>query len=195
MNRFLIFPLYLLLLIGCDSFKKDSFYQNDFSNLKIDSAKISQDIIVADNLKINPPKNWVILNSSVGEKKFSIGMVTKRDENIIIKTKFILSGKAKNQIMTVSELIPDTNSAKNFLNNYYEFLKLKFRNDEISFANFTLNKKNVDLIQTKKIGLISLKFLLVLVNRKVYQIEFTFSNNDYKNLIEEIKSSVATIKY
>ncbi|GAB4153244.1 MAG: hypothetical protein Fur0015_15450 [Ignavibacteriales bacterium] len=196
MSKFLSLLLLIILFVGCDSSKKESATQNDFSNIKIDSTRISNEQLIVDNyLKINPPKDWSKLNSPVELKKFSIGNVTRRDENLSIMTKFILSGKLQNQLMTISEILPDTNSASNFLDDYYKFLRLKFRNDEISFSKFKLDRKNVEMIQTKKQTLISLKFLFNAESNKVYQIEFTFLNIEYENLIEDIKSSVASIKF
>ncbi|GAB4137920.1 MAG: hypothetical protein Fur0015_09520 [Ignavibacteriales bacterium] len=196
MSKFLSLLSLIILLVGCDSSKKESATQNDFSNIKIDSTRISNEQLIVDNyLKINSPKDWSVLNSPVELKKFSIGNVTRRDENLIIMTKFILSGKSQNQLMTISEILPDTNSASNFIDDYYKFLRLKFRNDEISFSKFELSKKNIDMVQTKKQNLISLKFLISSVNKKIYQIEFTFLNTEYENLIQDIKSSVASMKF
>jgi hypothetical protein len=181
------------VIAGCNLFKQES--GKEFSQLKIDSTKISQSEVGSNNgIRINPPRGWRNLNSKIESKRISLGSVLHKDESFNLNTKFVFIGNSTNQLMTISEMIPDSNSANNFIENYFNFIKLKFRNYKINFDKLIINHHATDKIEIKKEGLMSIRFLTQTSDNKIVQIEFTLPVKDYEKVIDNIKSSIATLK-
>jgi len=181
------------MLAGCNLFRQEN--KKEFSELKIDSSKISKNSIESiKGIQINPPLGWRNLNSLIESKRISLGSVLHKDESFSLNTKSVFIGNSPNQLMTISEMIPDSNSANNFVENYFNFIKLKFRNDEINFDKMIINRHATDKIEIKKEGLMSIRFLTQTSDNRIVQIEFTLPVKDYEKVIENIKSSIATLK-
>jgi len=192
-NRLILYILLIFVIAGCNLFKQES--GKEFSQLKIDSTKISQSEVGSNNgIRINPPRGWRNLNSKIESKRISLGSVLHKDESFSLNTKFVFIGNSTNQLMTISEMIPDSNSANNFIENYFNFIKLKFRNYEINFDKLIINRHATDKIEIKKEGLMSIRFLTQTSDNKIVQIEFTLPVKDYEKVIDNIKSSIATLK-
>ncbi|PJA97476.1 MAG: hypothetical protein CO129_00950 [Ignavibacteriales bacterium CG_4_9_14_3_um_filter_34_10] len=193
MNKLILYILLAFMLAGCNLFRQEN--KKEFSELKIDSSKISKNSIESiKGIQINPPLGWRNLNSLIESKRISLGSVLHKDESFSLNTKSVFIGNSPNQLMTISEMIPDSNSANNFVENYFNFIKLKFRNDEINFDKLIINRHATDKIEIKKEGLMSIRFLTQTSDNRIVQIEFTLPVKDYEKVIENIKSSIATLK-
>jgi len=182
-----------ILFLSCNSNSKK--IDNEFSNLEIDRTKISKYAFeYLDEFSINPPENWERLETKYENKKVVIYQSAATKMNYNLQTLDLFNKRSNNSLMSISLIKPDS-AGQNIYNNYVDFIKMKFRNNQIKMENFVHQSRDIKVIEIRKQNLMSLRFLFLSSGFNIFQIEFTFNPENADEEIEFLKSSIASIKF
>lgn len=193
MRKYLCSMLISILFLSCNSNSKK--IDNEFSNLEIDRTKISKYAFeYLDEFSINPPENWERLETKYENKKVVIYQSAATKMNYNLQTLDLFNKRSNNSLMSISLIKPDS-AGQNIYNNYVDFIKMKFRNNQIKMENFVHQSRDIKVIEIRKQNLMSLRFLFLSSGFNIFQIEFTFNPENADEEIEFLKSSIASIKF
>lgn len=193
MFRIFIAILIAVIFISCQSIEEKT--ANEFSEFKIDSTKISKlSYDYLNEFSISPPKNWHRVISKYESKKISLNQSGKASSYLIMKTLDLFNAQGANKIMSISSIEADSTD-NNILKSYIDFAKFKFNNDDIKIDEFVNRGRNTYVLKINKSNIMSIRFLFLSSQGKIFQVEFTCEPNEYDSVIEYIKSSIASIKF
>lgn len=192
MKKILIVVMLSLILFSCDSNDKRNI--NEFATSQIDSSKINKaSFIYLDKFSIHPPINWERINSRYEKKNIYLSQSKFLQKNLTINTLDLFSKNQSRNIMSVS--IIESDSSNNLLDNYLDLTKRKFRNELKKIDSFTKKGKKIFFVEIRKENLMSLRFLFLLSEKNLFQIEYTFEPDDFDYLNDYVKSSISSIKF
>lgn len=191
--KVILFVFPILLLFKCSGDNGGGDGSNFFT---IDNSKLGIEIIDNDlGIKISPPKNWVLMPSSISKKVEVKSGIVNSQENFIYQPVYIFFDDQTSGICSIGKVMAgDSTLSQNSKMNYYKsMLAAKYKENELSLGNFKKSGIAFSQLKFKKEKLISVKLLFENKRGEIIQVDYTIPSNYYKSMEPYIKSSAGSI--
>ena len=184
----------LIAIYNCKGNKsgdsEGEFYNTNKSKLGIQ--------IVDKNLGIQfyPPKNWVLMPSSLSKKIETRKGIANASDSFIYQPTYVFYNDSTRGILSIGKVsTDDTTLSSNAKMNYYKsLLSNKYKNNDLSLASFS--NANITFTQFKFTteNLVSFRLIFENSKKEIVQMDFTVSIDYQNSTSDAIKSSIGSIK-
>jgi hypothetical protein len=144
-------------------------------------------------VKFNPPKDWELTPSSLSRK---IENKTNLSDGFVYQPVYLFFNRASLGVLSSGKVISNdttlTGSAK--LNYYKSFLAKKYKNANLSLANFVNAKIQFTQIKYEKENLVSYKLFFQNSRNEIVQFEYSVRKEILEQSLNAIKSSIGSIR-
>jgi hypothetical protein len=189
-----IFLAFSILLLAKCTGNNNGGDSSDFYSA--DKSKLGIEIIDKDlGIKISPPKDWVLMPSSISKKIEAKSGVVNSPENFIYQPVYIFFDDSTSGICSIGKVnAGDSTLSQNSKINYYKsMLAAKYKENDLSLGSFTKSGIAFSQLKFKKENLLSIKLLFENKHGEIIQVDYTIPSNYYENTEQSIKASAGSI--
>jgi hypothetical protein len=192
--KFFLPILGLFLLIKCSGEGTDKsgedFYINDQSLLGIEV--IDKDL----GIKILPPKNWILMPSSLSKKIEARNGMNNNQDNFIYQPVYLFFNDSTGSVLSVGNVltVDSTLSKYSAINYYKSLLSTKYKNNDLTIGSFTKSNIAFTQFKFKKENLVSIKLIFENSRHEIIQADYSFPQLYANSLDGLIKASVGSIQ-
>ena len=183
-----------LLFTSCGK-KGNGSGENEY--FTFDSSKLGIEVADQDfGIKFSPPKGWNLRPTSISKKIESRGSNENPAENFIYQPVYVFFNDSTGGLLSVGKILSgDSTIAKSARINYYkDLLNKKYKDDNLTSANFINSRIYFNQIKFSKHNLVSYKIVFANPNNDVIQFDYTIPQNFMETTEEFIKASIGSIK-
>ena len=186
--------LSLIFIEGCSS-KKSGNEDSDFFS----TVKSLRGIEVDDNdlgIKFYPPKEWMMMQSSLSKKIESRTGIAKADDNFVYQPVYVFFNQTIGGFLSIGKVVTgDSSLTINSRINYYKgLISTKYKDNDLSIGNFTKSGIKFSQFRFKKENLVSLKIIFENTNNEIIQMDYTVPKENLEKSLASIKSSIGSVE-
>ena len=198
-NRILIHQIIFVSIIAlsfynCGGNKNEGDPADFISN---DSTKLGIEIIDQDlGVKFYPPKDWILMQSSLSKKIENRKGVANPADNFVYQPVYVFFDNQTHGFLSIGTVSTgDSTLPKSAVLNYYKgMISSKYKNNDLSIGSFTNSGVTFTQFKFTKENLISLKLVFENSKNKIIQLDYTVPSEFQNSSDKAIRSSIGSIR-
>ena len=191
----IIFTLfYAAAFYNCGGNKNDGNPADFISN---DSTKLGVEIIDKDlGVKFFPPKDWVLMQSSLSKKVENRKGISNPADNFIYQPVYVFLDNQTHGFLSIGTVSTGDSALHNsaVLNYYKGLVSSKYKDNNLSIGSFTNSGITFTQFKFTKENLISLKLVFQNSSSEIIQLDYTVPAEFQNSSDSAIRSSIGSIK-
>ncbi len=193
-HKIVLSLLGLFLIIKCSgggsNQSDEDFYINDKSLLGIEV--VDKDL----GIKIQPPKDWILMPSSLSKKIEARNGMSNNQENFIYQPVYLFFNDSTGGVLSVGKVanVDSTLSKYSTINYYKSLLSTKYKNNDLTIGCFTKSNIAFSQFRFKKENLVSIKLIFENSHKEIIQADYSFPEVFANSVNDIVKSSIGSIE-